>query len=426
MVFKVVNMELKPVKIQLSNGTSSGMYILVADNEIKYAKNGDTQPPNRPYKIQIGVEAIYQDKRCTGKRLFNIQKGTSITKAVSSLLGKREEMKEILKANGTLKSEKKIVKSVSTKDRKFKSVYEAWIQGKSINQSKATVKNYNGCYNAELHKLNNRVIDDIKEDDIQNIINGMINKGKKPKTINIVKVVMKQVLELNDIQLNWKKIVLPKIKKQEKFSGTDDEAKLIAKTLLEYPHPVARGVFTFLLSGRRIGEVIKLEHKDINYKTKKFILRPETTKTNTEYEFDLASLLADAVKLQKTTTGLVFTMKAISIHYHFKKAMQSIGIHDMVMHNIRSMVAVVALRNGADIYSVSKMLGHKKLATTEANYLGSGTELAFEAQNTVTAVLSSDINVIDTEILSDEFTALKSIYPNATDDKIQMIIEMMK
>jgi len=35
----------------------------------------------------------------------------------------------------------------------------------------------------------------------------MISKGRFPSTINVVKMVMKPLLEINDIHLNWKKII---------------------------------------------------------------------------------------------------------------------------------------------------------------------------------------------------------------------------
>lgn len=418
--------EHKPVKIKLNNNTASGMYILLAEHEIKYTKENETRPPNRKYKIQINVEAVYGSKRCTGKKQFNINRGTSISKAVSSLLGKREEIREILRSRGTLKLEKKIFKQINTKDRTFKSVYEAWISGKEISTSQNTVKNYNGCYNGTLHQLDKKVIDDITEDDVQNIITGMINDGKKPKTIHIVKIILKPLLELNDVHLNWKKITLPKIEAKEKFSGSDEQAILITKTLLNYSHPIARAVFTFLLTGRRIGEVMLMEHKHINYKKNTFTLPKENTKTNTEVTFPLTPALINAIKSQKTTTGKIFNLENISIHYHFKKAMRSIGIHNMVMHDIRSMVAVVSLRNGADIYSVSKMLAHKQLSTTEANYLGDGVERAVEAQETFTAVIGASDETIDVEILEDEYETLKKLYPHASDDKIKRVMEIMK
>ena len=423
----------KPVKIKLYNGTASGMYILLSKDEVRYTKNNETKPPNRAYKIQIEIEAIYKDKRCRGKKSFNVAKGTSISKAVGSLLGKREEMKTTLRSTGTLKVIKKITQIVDTNSRKFKAVYNAWIATKAINTSESTVKLYNGCYNATLSKkLDNKIIDEIIEDDVQNIVNDMINKGKKPKTIAIVKALLKPLLELYDVHLNWKKIILPKVEAKEKFSGTDDEAKLIAKTLLEYKHPVAKGVFSFLLTGRRVNETMLMQHKDINYTKSKeypygsFTLPKENTKTNTEVIYALTPLLLNAIKIQNTTKGKIFDLKAISVHYHWKKAMQSIGVHNMVMHDLRSMVAVVSLRNGADIYSVSKMLSHKLLSTTQQAYLGDGVEQATEAQNVFTAVIGVPDEVIDVEIEDNEFTALKKIYPNATDNQIQQIMEIMK
>jgi len=420
--------KLKPIKIKLTNNTASSMYIMLYESEIHYTKDGETKPPNRKYKIQIEVEIIYNNKRCRGKRLFTIAKGTSIGKAVASLLGKREEIKDTLRTKGTLKVEKKILKQIDSKNRIFKNLFEDWINRKSIEVSASTVRMYNGSYRQAISKskLANMVIDDITENDIQNVINTQITKGIKPKTIAIIKVIIKPLLELNDIHLNWRKIILPKIEAKEKYSGTDEEARLIAKTLLEYSHPIARGVFAFLLSGRRIGETMLMEHKHINYENNTFTLPKENTKTHTTVTYELTPLLLNAIKLQRTTTGKIFNLKPISIHYHWKKAMRSIGINNMVMHDLRSMVAVVALRNGADIYSVSKMLSHKLLSTTQANYLNNDTKQALEAQNTFTAVIGSQNEIIDVEIEEDEFTALKKIYPYAPDHKIYQIIKMMK
>ncbi|WP_415398294.1 tyrosine-type recombinase/integrase [Sulfurimonas sp. CS5] len=419
-------LEHKPVKIKLNNSSASGMYILLKEDEARYTTENETRPPNRIYRIQVAVEAVYNNKRCRGKLSFQIQKGTSIAKAVSSLLGNREEMKETLRTKGTLSTEKKIFTKIDTKDRKLSSVYEAWITGKKINQSYNTIRIYESCYNTHLIKLRNRIIDELTEDDIQNLINSMITKSKSPSTINVVKMVMKPLLELNDVHLNWKKIILPKNDKKRTFKGSDEDAKKITKALLEYPHPIMRGVFAFLLSGRRIGETLQLEYKHINFRDGTFTLPKEITKTKTSPTYVLTPLLLNAIKSQKTTKGKVFDLKRDAANYHFHKTMTSIGVHGMVMHDLRSMVAVVSLRNGADIYAVSKMLSHKLLATTEKAYLGDGTERAIEAQNTFNALMDKPDEIIDVDIEEDEFTALKNIYPDATDKKIYTIIEMMK
>ncbi len=418
--------EHNPVKIKLNNNLAGGMYILLKDDEVRYTKENETRPPNRIYRIEIAVEAVHNNKRCRGKQSFQIPKGTSISKAVSSLLGNREEMKETIRTKGTLKSEKKVFKQIDTKDRKLSSIYQAWISGKRINQSHNTIRIYESCYNTHLIKLKNKIIDNIIEDDIQNLINFMISKGRSASTINVVKMVLKPLLEINDVHLNWKKIILPKNDKKRTFKGSDEDAKKITQTLLEYKHPIARGIFAFLLSGRRIGETLQIEYKHINFKEGTFTLPKEITKTKTSPTYVLTPLLLSAIKFQKTTKGKVFDLKRDAANYHFHKAMTGIGVHGMVMHDIRSMVAIVSLRNGADIYAVSKMLSHKLLATTEKAYLGDGTERAIEAQNTFNSLMEKSCEIIDVEIEDNEFTALKKIYPHATDENIYTIIEMMK
>lgn len=426
--------EHKPIKIKLNNSMASGMYILIKNDEIKYTKENETKPPNRAYKIQIAIEAMYNNKRCRGKQSFQIKKGTSIAKAVSSLLGKREDMKDTLKAKGTLTTKKKLIQKINTNDRKFKSIYASWIARKQIEVKESTVRMYNGSYNVWIKKLDNKIIDEITEDDIQNIINEMINKDKEPSTIVILRAVLKPLLAMYDVNLNWKRIIFPRIEPKEKFSGDDEKARLIARTLLEYKHPIAKGVFTFLLSGRRINETIQMEHSHINYKSTEqypygyFTLLKENTKTNTKVTYALNPTLLNAIKIQKTTKGKIFALKAISIYYHWKLAMESIGVTNMVMHELRSMVAVVALRNGADIYAVSKMLSHKLLSTTQLNYLGNSTEQAIEAQKTFTTVIDKSDSVIDVEIIDNkyEYDILRKLYPHASIDKIKQIIEMMK
>lgn len=46
-------------------------------------------------------------------------------------------------------------------------------------------------------------------------------------------MVMKPLFELNDIHLNWKKIILPKNDKKRTFKDSDEDVKKITKALLE-------------------------------------------------------------------------------------------------------------------------------------------------------------------------------------------------
>ena len=412
-----------PFKIKLEAGDkrAQGMYILLKPSEEKYTAKGVTATPNRNYKIEIAIEAIYKNKRCRGKKVFNITKGTSIIRAVESMISKRNEMISILKEKGTLKTENIKLPKVDPKDRSFENVYQAWINVKRIDKRANTIKVYEVCYKNYLsNAFNKMIIDDITETHIQNLINEAIEKKKKPTTIKTIKLVMQPLLEVNDVMLNWKKIVFPKHTSERKFRGSDEEAMKIAKALLTYEHPILRGIFAFLLTGRRVNEVLQLKHEHVNYKNNTFVIPAENSKNKKEHTFKLLPILQKAIQEQKTTTGRIFDMGRDNTIYHFKKCMRSIDIHNMVMHDLRSMVGVVSLRNGADIFSVSKMLSHSNLSTTQRSYLTDGSELALGAQSTIEMLINSNNqNIIDVEIEDNKFLAIKKLYPIATDEQIK-------
>ena len=412
-----------PFKIKLEAGDkrAQGMYILLKPSEEKYTAKGVTATPNRNYKIEIAIEAIYKNKRCRGKKVFNITKGTSIIRAVESMISKRNEMISILKEKGTLKTENIKLPKVDPKDRSFENVYQAWINVKRIDKRANTIKVYEVCYKNYLsNAFNKMIIDDITENHIQNLINEAIEKKKKPTTIKTIKLVMQPLLEVNDVMLNWKKIVFPKHTSERKFRGSDEEAMKIAKALLTYEHPILRGIFAFLLTGRRVNEVLQLKHEHVNYKNNTFVIPAENSKNRKEHTFKLLPILQKAIQEQKTKSGRIFDMGRDNTIYHFKKCMRSIDIHNMVMHDLRSMVGVVSLRNGADIFSVSKMLSHSNLSTTQRSYLTDGSELALGAQSTIEMLINSNNqNIIDVEIEDNKFLAIKKLYPIATDEQIK-------
>lgn len=423
---------MKPYKIRLSSGDlrAQGMYILLEENEEKYTKAGITSPPNRIYKIEIAIETIYNGKRCRGKRVFNIPKGTSITKAVESLIIKKDEMNKTLKSRGSLKSEKIITKSNQSKSRILNDLFLMWIDKKKINKKPNTVRVYTVYYNSHIKdSIGKKNIDNISEDDIQiEIINKMINSNLGGNTIKGIKRILKPLFEENDKILNWKKVEFPKSPKARKYSKNKEDTLKIVEVLNNYYHPIARGVFKFLLTGRRVNEVLYLTHENIDYKNMKFTILAKYAKTNKDFEFPLTKTLIDAIKEQKTSSGRIFKLERRMILEHFKSALNKIGIYDMVAHDIRSMVAQTALDNGADIYDVSKMLGHQKVSTTEHSYIEGGLTQAKKAQEVFEKVVKLNYKeyIEDIEIIEDSFNIIKRLYPNVEDEVIKYVISVLE
>ncbi|MGJ0373077.1 N-terminal phage integrase SAM-like domain-containing protein [Aliarcobacter cryaerophilus] len=227
---------MKPYKIRLSSGDlrAQGMYILLGDGEEKYTKLGITSPPNRIYKIEIAVEVIFNGRRCRGKRSFNIPKGTSIIKAVESLIIKKAEMIKTLKDRGSLKIEKILIDKTDSNSRILNDLFDIWIAKKKINKKPNTVRVYSVYYNAHIRDsiIGKKNIDDINEADIQlEVINKMLNLSLGGNTIKGIKRILKPLFEENDKILNWKKIELPLPPKPRKYYRSKEDTVKIVKAV---------------------------------------------------------------------------------------------------------------------------------------------------------------------------------------------------
>lgn len=256
----------------------------------------------------------------------------------------------------------------------------------------------------------------------------MINKKKSANTIKgVVQRVLKQILQENDVFINWKKITLPKAEGNRKYQKPKHITLQIVKAMKAYHHPIANGVFQFLLTGRRINEILYLKHENVNYINNTFTLPAEITKTKKEFTFNLTPPLINAIKKQKTSKGRIFKLENRQMLEHFKTAMASIGVYDMVIHDIRSMVAQTALDGGVNIYDVSKMLAHEKVATTEQAYVQGGKTQASRAIDTVNSLLriNDPIDIIDVEIIETKFNVIKNLYPQVDDKVIKYVIDIL-
>jgi len=421
---------LKPIKIQIKNNTASGMYILLEPHEVRCTKDNETKPPNRKYNIEIAVEVIYDNKRCRGKKTFPIARGTSIIKAVESLQVKKQEMIQVLKTKGTLKREKpKEIVSVDSKDRRFEARWEAFINAKSVSKRKNTLTGYQGAYNQHLYVLNKKNIEDIKIDDIQAIILSMKAKGREPATIKVTISILKGIFRREDISLKWNKLELPEVTNERKFHGTIEDFKNIVSALLNYEHKEANAIFKFSLTGRRVSEIVNLRYEDINWKQKTFTIPIHNMKNKKSATFTLLPMLEEAIlsrgKVQ--STGKIFKLHRATVAVHFKKAIKSLGITAMVLHDLRSAISQTALERGQDITAVSAMLAHSSTKITQQRYIDiNKPELADKAQCSITQIINMVDEIENVEVIDDKLSVIKNLYPNAGDEVIKYAMDLLE
>ena len=146
---------------------------------------------------------------------------------------------------------------------------------------------------------------------------------------------------------------------------TAEELQKLAKTPCQDPVVKAASLFS-CLTGLRRSDILQLTWEDFaTYPDGGHCIRIKTEKTETETSLPISD---EAYKLcGKPGTGLVFKNISPSvINYQLKKWLPAAGItKNITFHCFRHTYATLLLSNGTDIYTVSKMLTHKNVSTTQ-------------------------------------------------------------
>jgi integrase len=161
---------------------------------------------------------------------------------------------------------------------------------------------------------------------------------------------------------------------------TTEEAERLLQSLKTTPNRHFSVVIKFLLfTGKRRGEVRKLEWSDIDLKAGTAVIRGETTKTGKTNIIPLSEpameVLREAKMLWDEAGGkspLAFP-SSTGGPYHDLNATWSrfrvkIGLMDVRIHDLRRSFGSWAVSNGVDLYTVSKLLGHSSTVVTQRVY----------------------------------------------------------
>ena len=148
---------------------------------------------------------------------------------------------------------------------------------------------------------------------------------------------------------------------------TEEEISLLWKTEIKIEKVKYMAIFS-ALSGLRFVDINNLYWENIfNDKHQGYHISLREEKTKSIKNHPISDTAYNILKTQKTNTGLIFG----GIQYSqttrpLKEWITNSGIKKKIsFHNFRHSYATLQLANGTDIYTVSKLLGHKNVSTTQ-------------------------------------------------------------
>lgn len=241
---------------------------------------------------------------------------------------------------------------------------------------------------------------------VQRMYNRKIGEGKSPKTVKDIHGILHKPLE-KAVQLGYLQrnvcdaCDLPKVEKKEMRPLIDSEIPQFLQAIKGTRYEAL--FYVAMFTGMRQGELLGLTWDCINFErgTIRLYRQLQAIKRKGEqYAFgslkngqartiEPAPAVMDVLRKVKAQQlewqqqcgdvwdnpqGLVFTNEVgdhlchFTVFKHFKKAVEGIGLKEVRFHDLRHTFAVLSLENGADMKTVSAMMGHATVAFTMDKY----------------------------------------------------------
>ncbi len=153
---------------------------------------------------------------------------------------------------------------------------------------------------------------------------------------------------------------------------TTDEIKVALKASNDRLRPILE---TFLHTGLRRDELIHLAWTDIDFKNKLLSVQSKDGWNPKDYEVRHIPMTAHLVRLlqgfPKRDGTFIFRngggnkLDGNVLSRDFRVVFRGCGIKNVSVHTLRHTFASHLVMNGADIYTVQKLLGHSSIKTTE-------------------------------------------------------------
>lgn len=333
----------------------------------------------KPYKIQVRASKMINGKRIQSKKIITFDPNTTLLDAIKKASKVYENLMDELSVQTYSKQE-------FTTDMPYNKVYQLYLEYKVAqyeardDKREFSRKKIEQFHNKWLKSIIDKPISMIDEEDIQKVVSSIKKAGFSERTSRCVYQYVNPVFKYFNMKAAKFGINIPSPALQRDLPplnnerGLDlslDEIKKLFKELKNYPISPVREIFMFLMHGRRFGEVVTLEWKDINFEENTYTIRALNNKARVDMIYHLSHRLKEVLEaIGIKDTGYVFTKinnindpySAGTIRNHWKDK-------PIVIHQIRNCIATY-LKNGMGIGDdvAGAILGHKQNKTITSRY----------------------------------------------------------
>ena len=147
-----------------------------------------------------------------------------------------------------------------------------------------------------------------------------------------------------------------------------EESLIQQKTEQKSSYCTVNAIFLILYTGCRMGEILNLKWENVNLSN--YYIHLPDTKTGesarplNQKAIDLLSSMTPKEGNPYVFYGMIPGKPLATIKTAWVKILKRAGIKEFRIHDLRHSFASFYLSRGVDLYTVSKLLGHKNIATT--------------------------------------------------------------
>ncbi len=233
-------------------------------------------------------------------------------------------------------------------------------------------------------RFENLLVREISVHHITALVTDMLNKGYNRgfinKTVHTLRSILKRSEDLCDTSyhpsLNRRHTALATQTRKERYLSEAEAKRLRDYIQAHRDEAVVLAIGFLLYTGARRSEALKAEwcHIDVTRHTWFVPMTKNGKPRHIVLNQRALDILQAAQSLQQQEYGMQQRWLFISpqklqpyncIFYHWSRIRSKLGLSDMRIHDLRHSFASTLVNNGATLYEVQHLLGHKKAHTTE-------------------------------------------------------------